>query len=234
MQLFEMNNVVLEFSNKPEKLLNGLTTNTLDAKRNAFIDIFGRIVLLADQYKRDENTILLIFPAQFEQRLLTHIDKYLKMTKVHIKKLPMHVYFNTTDDYFPEQGDIVIKQEKGQLVLSEKELSRGLSDTQSQDAFTTFRVCHCLPLQGIDFDQEMILNIGAEQFVTYISTTKGCFLGQEIVARVTARASPPRKLVVKYEDECTEDEQKKMTSKVSEDGRVKGFVFETFSFQSIQ
>ena len=56
--------------------------------------------------------------------------------------------------------------------------------------------------------------------------TKGCYLGQEIVARVHNLGKPPKRLVVKSENECNEEEKQKMTSKCHdpETGKTSGFL----------
>jgi len=71
---------------------------------------------------------------------------------------------------------------------------------------------------------EFLLNIDES---TYVSYTKGCFLGQEPVAKVHNRSKPTRKLVVMFEVECAPEEKPKMTSKIIDpiSGRMQGFIF---------
>ena len=79
-----------------------------------------------------------------------------------------------------------------------------------------------LLLPGIDYDRQMLLNLGDESFVSY---TKGCFLGQEIVARVKHRGKPPKKLVV-LELDPTDPRASDLTSKIPTSvGKMKGFLF---------
>jgi folate-binding protein YgfZ len=64
----------------------------------------------------------------------------------------------------------------------------------SEQEFTQYRLQQNLPLQGIDYQpDEFILNVDSGQFVSF---TKGCFLGQEPVAKVHNRSKPSKKLVV--------------------------------------
>ena len=81
-----------------------------------------------------------------------------------------------------------------------------------------------MPVQGIDFDEELLLNVANEEFVSY---TKGCYLGQEIIARVHHRSKPPKKLIVKPLEECQPAEAARMTSKCvdPETGKMVGFIF---------
>ena len=81
----------------------------------------------------------------------------------------------------------------------------------SDEEFTLFRLDHNIPLMGIDYQaDEFILNVHEYDYVSY---TKGCFLGQEPVAKVHNRAQPSRQLIVQFEDQCSPEEAAKMTSK---------------------
>jgi folate-binding protein YgfZ len=82
-----------------------------------------------------------------------------------------------------------------------------------------------IPWQGVDFDEEMILCVADEERISYL---KGCYLGQEVVARVHYKGRPPKKLVVKMLRDCTADQRKSITSRVTHPatGEVTGFVFE--------
>jgi len=68
------------------------------------------------------------------------------------------------------------------------------------------------------------LNVSENDFVSF---TKGCFLGQEPIAKVHHRSRPTWKMVVRFEDESSVEEKVKMTSKTSDPGtgRILGFVF---------
>jgi folate-binding protein YgfZ len=61
-------------------------------------------------------------------------------------------------------------------------------------AFNTTRIEAGRPLFGIDFD-ESVLPAETGLFDRAVSLTKGCYLGQEIVARMHARGQVARKLV---------------------------------------
>jgi folate-binding protein YgfZ len=93
----------------------------------------------------------------------------------------------------------------------------------SEEEFRLFRLQNDLPLQELDYQQEMLLNVGQD----LVSFTKGCFLGQEVLARVHHKSKPPYKLVVRKESELPEDLKSKMTSKTKDPktGDILGFVF---------
>src|SRR4051812_39294332 len=71
---------------------------------------------------------------------------------------------------------------------------RGLARPCGWAAFNTTRIEAGRPLFGIDFD-DTILPAETGLFDRAVSITKGCYLGQEIVARMHARGQVARKLV---------------------------------------
>jgi folate-binding protein YgfZ len=71
---------------------------------------------------------------------------------------------------------------------------RGLARRCGWAAFNTTRIEAGRPLFGIDFD-DSVLPAETGQFERAVSLTKGCYLGQEIVARMHARGQVARKLV---------------------------------------
>ena len=69
-------------------------------------------------------------------------------------------------------------------------------------AFNTTRIEAGAPLFGIDFDQT-VLPAETAQLSRAVSFTKGCYLGQEIVARMHARQQWSRELVgIKMEEDA--------------------------------
>ena len=185
--------------------MKGYTTNIIEAPKNAFVDLQGKILVVFDQFKKSEDEVWAVLETKFIERLMAHLEKYLFLTETKAERLNQNVY-----------QDLGSKE----LILSDEKLSADATEEE----FTLFRVKNRLPLQGVDFDEEMILNIGNEEFVSY---TKGCYLGQEIVARVHYRSKPPKKLVVKKESDCGPEERKRMTSRVTDPatGQGMGFVF---------
>lgn len=215
MAFYKLNKTVLLFKNA-EKLLTGITTNTFDASKNAFVDKFGKIVATAEQIRENENEILLVVSSHCLQSLYSHLKPYLSLTKAEIKALPYLVYYEDTTEYIPIENEFVILQDTGQIIITNKKLR-----TESDEAFTQFRVQNNIPLHSIDYTNEMLLNVSEE----YVSWTKGCFLGQEILARVHHLGKPPLKLIVISENEISPEQQKKMTSVIIDNGKKKGFLF---------
>jgi folate-binding protein YgfZ len=78
---------------------------------------------------------------------------------------------------------------------------KGLARPIGWAAFNTTRIEAGRPLFGIDFD-ESVLPAETGQLSRAVSFTKGCYLGQEIVARMQARGQLARQLVgIKMEND---------------------------------
>ena len=181
-----VNKKVLLVTGKVERLLKGITTNTLDAPMNAFINQFGKIeVLFAQKFVEDH--AYLVFEKQFEDRLKSFLEKYLRLARATLMDAGLQVYHVTgTVD---ESYGYCIPQRVGYFVLTQE--APPLEKT-SVENYTVLRVENNLSVQGIDFDQEMILNTNWKDLA---SLTKGCYLGQEVVARVVNLGKPPQKMI---------------------------------------
>jgi len=186
--------------------LNGITSNTLDAPLNAFLNQHGRIIATVRQQKISDNEFLISVPMIAVDNLLKHLERYVKLSRVSIN---------------PSNQSAFIDLDTIQTVWTSVHHANSISDEE----FTLFRLNHKIPLMGVDYQaDEFILNVHEDDYVSY---TKGCFLGQELVAKVHNRAQPARRLIVAFEDQCSSQEAAKMTSKIPAppSGRPKGFIF---------
>ena len=218
MRLYKLDKTIIVVTNNPTKLLFGITTNTLDQPKNAFLDIYGKIIATFEQRQISQDKIIIVMERKFLDMLINHLDKYLGLAKAKIEILDYNVYYNLDNDYEVIEGEFIIPQKNGQIIITKKQIPNQISE---QD-FTFFRLHNNIPIHGIDYNNEMILNV-SEEFVSY---TKGCYLGQEIISRVHNLGKPPKKLTVKHCDECNTYEGKNMTSKCKdENGRMFGFIF---------
>ena len=200
------NTVVLSFKGNAAEFLKGLTTNTLEAPFSAFVNIHGRIIATFRQQKISEDEVWIAVVRSAVEPLLEHLKIYARISGVKIEQTNRQVY---------------VDFDSSSWSFKEEELPTNVSDEE----FVQYRLGHNLPLQGEDFQaDEFILNVDRGQ---YVSFTKGCFLGQEPVAKVYNRSKPSKKLIVKRENECSQEEKESMTSKVKDPktGVVKGFVF---------
>ena len=212
---------VFAIRNNAALFLNGLTSNTPDKPRNAFVNIHGRIVAAFDQYRVSDDEFVIAVEGAFVEPLLAHLEKYIRLSGVRVEKLDRYVYFDLeeTSASVPA-GTLAISQKKGRLLVSEALMPAQVSDEE----FTLFRLQNNIPLQGVDYTDEFLLNVSEDEFVSY---AKGCFLVQEPISKVHNRSRPTWKLVVRCQDECPQEERQKMTSLTADPAtrRAMGFVF---------
>ena len=87
---------------------------------------------------------------------------------------------------------LLVPAESAQAVWSNLPLLRPIGWA----AFNAARIEAGRPLMGIDFDDTVLpAETGPATFAAAVSVTKGCYLGQEIVARMYARGIVARQLV---------------------------------------
>ncbi len=205
-RLYKLQDTVLSIKGNAPAFLNGIASNVLDAPLNAFLNQHGRIIATFRQKKISDDEFLISVPSIAVEGLLKHLERYAKLSHVSI---------------VPSQQNVFIDLETAQTVWTSGAHANSIGDKE----FTLFRLNHQVPLMGVDYQaDEFILNVHEYDYVSY---TKGCFLGQEPVAKVHNRARPTRRLVVQFEDQCTPQDAVKMTSKIldPETGRAKGFTF---------
>jgi folate-binding protein YgfZ len=215
--------MLLRFFPHGASFIKAYTTNILTAPRNAFIDTRGRIVAVFDQYQVSEDEVWAVVEKRCVDRLRTHLSKFLHITDVKMEmdeKIRIYWDLDNKSKSAPE-GDIFIPQRAGTLWLTS---SARVPNVSSID-MTLFRIKNNIPWQGIDFDDELLLCVGDEEYVSYL---KGCYLGQEIITRVQTRGRPPKKLNVKLLRDCSVEQKKSITSRVIDPtaGEPIGFVFD--------
>lgn len=220
MRLYKLDKIVIRVHGNAEKFLNGLTSNTLDAPQNAFLNLHGRIIAAFDQLRAGEDEFLLVISPAAWEPLKAHTERYARLSHTTFEPVPLNVCFDLDADVPIQPGDHAIPQKAGRLIIT----SRDLPSTISSSEFTLFRLQYQLPVHGTDYTNDMVLNVHEHDLVSY---TKGCFLGQEPVAKVHNRSRPTWKLAVRYADEVSIEERAKMTSQATDPktGRTKGFVF---------
>ena len=176
--------VVLLFSGEQrEQLLQGITSNTLDASQNAFLDRMGKIVAFFFQ-KRSPEGVYAAVARPVVQRLESHLAPYLRLSKAQMRNTGLKAIH-----VLEEPPGLSIPLRVGWLALTAE--MPGLEEL-SDEVYDALRIEHGISLQGRDFDDEMLLETNWDDAVSY---TKGCYLGQEIICRVHSLGAPAKKLV---------------------------------------
>lgn len=218
-RVFQLDSVVLSFTGHTDHFFQGLSSNTLDAPVNAFLNQHARIVATFEQQRLSEQHVHIVVAQQAQELLMKHIQKYLLLNKTACEVVNAMVYADLDMSLEIQPGDHIFNAPVGRLVCTQ----RVLSTTVSQEAFDVIRLDHDWPLHTVDYHQEMILNV-SERFVSF---SKGCFLGQEPVSKVHNRSTPSRQLRSVYLDEIDSESKSHVTSIVRDpkQGRDRGFVF---------
>ena len=220
MAIYKLDKVIVSVKGNAEKFLQGLTSNTLEAPRNAFLSLHGRIIATFDQVSVGDDEFLLVIAPSAWEPLRVHTERYAKLGKTTIAPTALNAYFDTKGDYILSDWEYAIPQNAGRIIVTD----RALASDISAEEFTLFRLQNKIPLHGVDYTDDFILNVHEHEFTSY---TKGCFLGQEPVAKVHNRSKPTWVLAVRHEDELNAEEKAKMTSKAIDPktGRIFGFLF---------
>jgi folate-binding protein YgfZ len=206
MRLYKLPDTVLSIKGNAAGFLNGITSNTVDAPLNAFLNQHGRIIATFRQKNYSDDEFLISVPSMAVDNLSKHLERYVKLSHVYIA---------------PSGQSTFVNLDTVETVWTATDHANSISDEE----FILLRLHNNIPLMGVDYQaDEFILNVHEYDYVSY---SKGCFLGQEPVAKVHNRAQPSRKLIVQFEDQCSPQDAVKMTSKTTDpaSGRTKGFVF---------
>lgn len=217
MRRFRLNKKILVFRGAAAEFVNAYATNVPEAPLTAFIDVRGHIVATAEQTMAGHEVFVAV-EAGAAGPLQDHLQRYLPLFNVRFEELPCEVYFS---DEAPSPEHRVVFRHGDAWIWTDH---ARLPDTLTEEEFRNGRLDSVWPLQGVDYGDELLLNLGDERYVNY---EKGCYLGQEVMARVHFRAKPPRRLAVKAAEECSEAERSRLTSTVKDPrtGRTRGFLF---------
>ncbi len=238
MKLYRLNAVCLLLKPGADKFIQSYTTQTPIAPRGAFLDTKGKAVAVYDRVRLDADSSMLVVAASVRDRLKAHLKGFLFLTDTALTDLPYAVYWDLEQpshgaagpqaveatqaqtDSAAEMSGWSIARSAGTIRILREPVEAGVSE----EDFKRFRVLNGLALQGEDYDDPMLLNLGDEELVSF---TKGCYLGQEIMARVHYRSRPPLKLTAVRASECPAELRDRLTSRVkdADAGEDRGFVF---------
>lgn len=183
------------------------------AKPACLLDRQGKVVFCCLALARPDEILLELAPELLETALAA-LNKYLVSEAVELSDATSR--FRVMSAHGPAIETVSIPQESGFTVqfpllgmpgaeywveadkaaeaiprIEAALRAAGLQQGTPED-FEALRIQAGLPMPGKEITQETILNeLGREDFVSY---TKGCYIGQEIVARIKYRAHPPRLL----------------------------------------
>ena len=220
MSLYRLHQTSLILKNNVAKFMKGISSNELDAPCNAFVDLSGKVIATFPQVLIGPDELLIMVATSVKEEVIAHIQKYGRLSKTLVDELSLQVYLDCHGDYLPQKGEYVCPYMGFQMLTSAHKYAAEIDEAQ----FKKWRLDHHIPLHTIDYQNEMLLNISKDQYVSY---GKGCFFGQEVLARVHYKAKPPRRLQVVSASDLSPEERAKMTSlfKHAATGEERGFLF---------
>ena len=165
-----------------KRLIHAMSTNHIEQMQPGdqlyafFLNAQGRI--LADAWiSCREDHLLLDTEPEVRQKLFEHLDKFIIADDAYLEDVTEQYGVLTDGEqrWYPkrEEKDAEISR-RGQRVLAAAE-------------YEVARLEHGVPRYGVDLPETVLVQ--ETQQMQAVSFTKGCYLGQEIVERVRARAT---------------------------------------------
>ncbi len=212
---------VLRLGPGAAQVLNAYATNTPDAPRGAFLDLKGRVLAAYDQASLGEDRALLAVERTAVPQLQAHLSRYLPLMGARLEGSDLGAWLDLEPASPAVPAAYRIPQPGGASMILTSEV---LEENATPEEVRLHRLKHFMPLQGVDYQDEMILCLGEADRVSF---SKGCYLGQEIVARVHYRGHPPKRLEVRATTNVPSSDLSRMTSLTLDpiSGKTLGFIF---------
>jgi folate-binding protein YgfZ len=186
--------------------INKIKSN--EGQRALFASQKGRILFDAIIYREDDQFLLITDPGE-ETKLLKHLQFYIIMDDVkfeNVNEQYRFAYLLSEDKEFIDHDDWKTKvyqsqneAVQGYLFSKDTDYLKSLSETDFQaigfDLWDHLRPHFKIVRSGLDFSDQNLPN-EIESLEECLSYTKGCFLGQEPIARVKHRGKPNKFLKV--------------------------------------
>jgi aminomethyltransferase len=190
-----------------ERFLNGMITNDIRMANDkttlkaAFANAQGRLIALA-RIKRVNDRFLIETDESTHQRLFENLSRFTLAGDFFIENLTnQYKFFHTFNissdldaglsfdsnlgtDFFVPSDDCerfieYLKVQKSAIEISEQ-------------SFQLLRIEAGMPLYGVDMDESTVVpELGEEGLISY---NKGCYIGQEIIARIHFRGHVAKRL----------------------------------------
>lgn len=221
------------------QFLNGMITNDVSKLEDgakmtaAFPNAQGRLVALV-RVKRDGERFLFETEGVTRDKVFNNLFRFTFAGDFFVEDLSEKYFFVSGFGDLDTSGFETIEFEKSggndHFVPVEQglEFKQALSGSGAlaigDDLYELLRIEHGIPLYGKDMDEStVVLETGIDEAVSF---TKGCYIGQEIIARIHFRGHVAKRLngLVLETTELPDDpsEGKEFTELFSEDGKNAG------------
>ena len=174
------------------KLINGLSTNKVESScSTVFTTNAAKIIDMASVIVTDD-FIALVGHNPYKEDLLAHISQKILNQDITIGDATAsnNVYLSTTEITPP--GSVTISHTfRGWLMVAPTSVE--ITTNMSQSEFDDYRVENMIPMQGFEItpkNHPLACGLGH-----LVHESKGCYLGQEVLARMRSRGKQGKELV---------------------------------------
>jgi folate-binding protein YgfZ len=183
------------------QFLNGLITNDIAKLEEnsqmlaAFPNAQGRLLAVVRVFKKD-NRFLLETESTTHEKLFQNLFRFTFAGDFFVEDLSeRYDYFSIQNSKFKIQNSILFETKFGQDIFIPKDAEKDfLKDAIeiSDEIYEVLRIEQGIPLYGVDMDETTIVpELGLENLISY---NKGCYIGQEIIARIHFRGHIAKQL----------------------------------------
>ena len=213
---YEQNRGLIAVSGKEAvQFLNGLITNDVakleenSMMRAAFPNAQGRLLASVRVLRRDDK-FLFETEAATHEKVFQNLFRFTYAGDFFVEDLSENFrYFEIRNSKFKIQKEEFIIFENDYFVPVDaaesfkSELEKADAVEISDELYEVLRIERGLPLYGVDMDETTIVpEIDLPELISY---NKGCYIGQEIIARIHFRGHVAKKLTgLVFEDENAE------------------------------
>jgi len=193
MGLFQLDSYVLLLSgNDCLTFVDGLSTNKVTGTcTTVFTDQNARIIDMVDVITVGQN-IALVGHAGYKDILLSHLISKILQQDVTLRDItPNNKVYLSTEQWTEREGITVVQTFRGWLIVASHAFP--LESTMTLEEFNDYRIENMIPHQGYEITPNVHpFNCGLEHLV---HEAKGCYIGQEILARMRSRGRQGKELV---------------------------------------
>jgi folate-binding protein YgfZ len=161
----------------------------------AFPNAQGRLLAVVRVFKKD-NRFLLETESTTHEKLFQNLFRFTFAGDFFVEDLSeRYDYFSIQNSKFKIQNSILFETKFGQDIFIPKDAEKDfLKDAIeiSDEIYEVLRIEQGIPLYGVDMDETTIVpELGLENLISY---NKGCYIGQEIIARIHFRGHIAKQL----------------------------------------
>ena len=174
------------------KLIDGLSTNKVESScSTVFTTNAAKVIDMASVIVMDD-FIALVGHNPYKQNILQHISQKILNQDITIGDATSSnkVYLSTTK-ISPPEGVTMIETFRGWVLVAPNSVDITITMTQSE--FDDYRVENMIPMQGFEItpkNHPLACGLGH-----LVHESKGCYIGQEVLARMRSRGKQGKELV---------------------------------------